>query len=197
MYTIFLKTLQDRFRIMIDEERSDEELLKECQKDENAFSLLVERWWNKIHSFIYFKIKSPDEAKELTQEVFLKIYLNLENFNPSYKFSTWAFKIAQNLSIDYLRKQHIFRTELSERSAITEKNPLSNLIEGERNKKLWDLVDKLPEEFKEVIILRHLEELSYEEISKILNLKLGTVKNRIFKARQYLLEMMEEENEKL
>lgn len=197
MYTIFLKTLQDRFRIMIDEERSDEELLKEAQRDENAFSLLVERWWNKIYSFISFKIKSPDEAKELTQEVFLKIYLNLENFNPSYKFSTWAFKIAQNLSIDYLRKQHILRTELSERSAITDKNPLSNLMEGERNRKLWDLVDKLPEEFKEVIVLRHLEELSYEEISKILNLKLGTVKNRIFKARQYLLEMMEEENEKL
>ncbi|MEJ5166739.1 MAG: sigma-70 family RNA polymerase sigma factor [Thermoanaerobaculia bacterium] len=182
---------------MIDEERSDEELLKEAQRDENAFSLLVERWWNKIYSFISFKIKSPDEAKELTQEVFLKIYLNLENFNPSYKFSTWAFKIAQNLSIDYLRKQHILRTELSERSAITDKNPLSNLMEGERNRKLWDLVDKLPEEFKEVIVLRHLEELSYEEISKILNLKLGTVKNRIFKARQYLLEMMEEENEKL
>lgn len=197
MYTIFLKTLQDRFRIMIDEERSDEKLLMESVKDENAFSLLVERWWNKIYSFIYFKIKSPDEAKELTQEVFLKIYLNLENFNPSYKFSTWAFKIAQNLSIDYIRKQHIFRTELSERSAITEKNPLSNLIEGERNKKLWDLVDRLPEELKEVIILRHLEELSYEEISKILNLKLGTVKNRIFKARQYLLELLEEENEKL
>lgn len=197
MYTIFLKTLQDRFRIMIDEERSDEELLKECLRDENAFSLLVEKWWNKIYSFIYFKIKSPDEAKELTQEVFLKIYLNIENFNPSYKFSTWAFKIAQNLSIDYLRKQHILRTELNENIAIIEKSPLSNLIEGERNKKLWEMVDRLPEEYKEVIILRHLEELSYEDISRILNLKLGTVKNRIFKARQQLLALLEEENEKL
>lgn len=197
MYTIFLKTLQDRFRIMIDEERSDEELLKESARDENAFSFLVERWWNRIFSFIGFKIKNWDEARELTQEVFLKIYLNIENFNPSYKFSTWAFKIAQNLSIDYLRKQHILRTELSEKSAITEKNPLSNLMEREKNKKLWEAVEKLPEEYREVILLRHLEELSYEEISKILNLKLGTVKNRIFKARKHLFELLEEENEKL
>lgn len=193
MYTIFWKTLQEGNRIMVDEERKDEELLKASIKDESAFSVLVERWWNKIFAFISFKIRNYDEAKELVQEVFLKIYLKLESFDSSFKFSTWAFKIAQNLTIDYLRKQHITKTELSDKSAITFKNPLSNLIESEENKKIWDAVEKLPEEFKEVIILRHLQELSYEEIAKILNLKLGTVKNRIFKARKYLADLLKDE----
>ncbi len=197
MYTIFLKTLQGGIRIMLDGERCDEELLQASAKDEGAFSILLEKWWNKIFSFILFKIKNYEEAKELTQEVFLKIYLNIENFDPSYKFSTWAFKIAQNLSIDYLRKKHFLSTELSEKSAITSNTPLHNLIKMEEEKKIWEAVEKLPEEYKEVIILRHLQELSYDEISKILNLKLGTVKNRIFKARQELANLLEEENEKM
>lgn len=197
MYTIFLETLQEGFRIMVDEERSDEDLLQASIYDENAYSILVKRWWNKIFAFISFKIKNYDEARELTQEVFLKIYLNVENFNPAYKFTTWAFKIAQNLSIDYLRKQHIFKTELSEKTVITNKTPLFNLIEREENRKLWEAVEKLPEEYKEVIILRHIQELSYEEIGKILKLKLGTVKNRIFKARQIIAKLLEEENEEL
>lgn len=182
---------------MVDEERKDKELLKASIKDESAFSVLVERWWNKIFAFISFKIRNYDDAKELAQEVFLKIYLNIENFDSSFKFSTWAFKIAQNLTIDYFRKRHIILTELSDKSAITFKNGFSNLIESEENKKIWDAVEKLPEEFKEVIILRHLQELSYEEIAKILNLKLGTVKNRIFKARKQLANLLEEKNDKM
>lgn len=182
---------------MVDEERKDEELLKASIKDEKAFSILVRRWWNKIFNFISFKIRNYDVAKELTQEVFLKIYLNIEKYDSSFKFSTWAFKIAQNLQIDYFRKQKILKTELSDNSAITFKNPLSNLIESEENKKIWEAVEKLPEEFKEIIILRHLQELSYDEIAKILNLKLGTVKNRIFKARRQLADLLEEKDEKM
>jgi len=182
---------------MFDDKRSDEELLKESENDEGCFSRLVERWWNKIFSFILFKIKNYDEAKELTQEVFLKIYLNLENFDPSFKFSTWAFKIAQNLSIDHLRKKHFLFSELSDQSAISSNTPLQNLLKTEKDKKIWETVDKLPQEYKEVIILRHLQELSYDEIAKILNLKLGTVKNRIFKGRKMLADLLGEENEKM
>lgn len=178
---------------MYNGKKSEEELLKKSKNNEASFSSIVEQWWNKIFSFILFKIKNYDDAKELTQEVFLKIYINLENFNPSFKFSTWAFKIAQNISIDYLRKKHFFSLELSEESAISSKTPLHNLIKVEEDKKIWEAVEKLPEDYREVIILRHLHELPYEEISKILNLKLGTVKNRIFKARQMLADLLEEE----
>ncbi len=197
MYTIFLKTLQEGFRIMIWNEKKDEELLLSSLSNESAFSLLVERWWKKIYSFIFFKIGSGDEAKELTQEVFLKVYLNIENFNPSYKFSTWIYKIAQNLSIDFLRKKHMVITELTNQSLITKKTPLTEIIVEEKNKEIWDAIEKLPEDLKEIILLRHQEELSYEEISEILNLKLGTVKNRIFKARKLLAEMIGEEDGKM
>ncbi len=197
MYTIFLKTLQEGLRIMIWNEKKDEELLVSSLSNESAFSLLVERWWKKIYSFIFFKIGSADEAKELTQEVFLKIYLNIENFNPAYKFSTWIYKIAQNLSIDFLRKKHMVMTELTNQSLITKKTPLTEIIKEEKNKEIWDALEKLPEDLKEIILLRHQEELSYEEISEILNLKLGTVKNRIFKARKLLAEMIGEEDGKM
>ncbi len=197
MYTIFLKTLQEGLRIMIWNEKKDEELLVSSLSNESAFSLLVERWWKKIYSFIFFKIGSADEAKELTQEVFLKIYLNIENFNPAYKFSTWIYKIAQNLSIDFLRKKHMVMTELTNQSLITKKTPLTEIIKEEKNKEIWDALEKLPEDLKEIILLRHQEELSYEEISEILNLKLGTVKNRIFKARKLLEEIIGEEDGKM
>lgn len=175
----------------------DEKILLESIKDEKKFEEIYKKWWGKIYSFILSKIGNSEEAKELSQEVFLKIYLNLENFNPNFKFSTWIFKIAQNLSIDYLRKKQILKSELQEESAVDKRDPLLIMLKDEEKKSIWEKVYKLPEEYKEIIILRHKNELSYEEIAEILNLKLGTVKNRIFKARQLIAKMIEEENEKL
>ena len=135
------------------------------------------------------------------QEVFLKTYLALDRYDPSYKFSTWLFRVAQNAAIDNLRKRRLAVVSMDRPSkreedestwefASQDKNPYGHLRNSERGEAIQSAIDSLPWEYRELIIMRHYAELSYDEIAKLKEMPLGTVKNKLFRGRQMLKEKL-------
>ncbi len=170
--------------------------------DRDAFAALVERYQKGLVTYIYHMVHHYEEALELTQEVFVKVYENLNRYDGQFKFSTWLYKIASNHTIDHLRRQHPPTTSLqqSQDNPDQPEIPLESATlspqDAYHNKKLLEevqkAVDELPASYRELIILRHFNFRSYEEMAKITGLPVGTVKNRIFRARQILMERLKE-----
>lgn len=182
---------------------NDRELVENALKGEKrAFEALVIRYQNGIINYIYRMILDMDEAMDLAQEVFIKAYFSLNTYNPRYSFSTWIYKIASNLTIDYLRrkKRKNFNTESlhpgNKEIDIPDHSmsPTRNFDRETFYKKLEDALSKLPDSLREFIILRDINELSYNEIAEIKNLPLGTVKNKIFRGREILRKLLEDED---
>ena len=177
------------------EEKSDSELVQAClDGDPEGYGFLVERYQSRIVKFLAHRIGSYEDAQELAQEVFLKAYVALESYDASYKFSTWIYRIAMNLSIDFLRKRHALFVELMPERLKDPSSPLAELMRDERDRVLWATLKELPEDYAHILYLRHDLELPYEEIADLLELPLGTVKNKIFKARRLLGHRLEELN---
>jgi RNA polymerase sigma-70 factor (ECF subfamily) len=175
------------------EEKSDSELVQAClDGDTERYGLLVERYQGRIVKFLAHRIGSYEDAQELAQEVFLKAYVALESYDAAFKFSTWIYRIAMNLSIDFLRKRHALFTELQPDRLQDPSSPLAELLRDERDRVLWRTLADLPEDYAHILFLRHDLELAYEEIAEMLDLPLGTVKNKIFKARRLLGQRLEE-----
>ncbi len=162
--------------------------------DERAWEVIVRAYTRRIYNFAYSYLNDHFEAEDITQEVFFKVYLNLKNFRSGSNFNAWIYSIAKNLIIDKLRQRKRRQEEVPLQSdqAVSSSDP----AEEYRRKRDIELVRKaismLPEEFREIIILRDVNELSYEEISAILNLPMGTVKSRINRARLKLYEILKE-----
>lgn len=177
------------------EEKSDSELVQAClDKDPERFALLVERHQSRIVQFLAHRIGNYEDAQELAQEVFLRAYVALESYDASYKFSTWIYRIAMNLSIDFLRKRRAIFAELVPERLKDPSSPLADILRDERDRILWGTIKELPEDYAHILYLRHDLDLSYEDIAGLLGLPLGTVKNKIFKARRLLGRKLEEMN---
>jgi RNA polymerase sigma-70 factor (ECF subfamily) len=175
------------------EEKSDALLVQETlRSDPETFALLVERYQVRIVRFLAHRTGNLDDARELAQEAFLRAYVALESFDDARKFSTWLYRIAMNLSIDFLRKRHALFTELQPDRLQDPSSPLAELLRDERDRVLWRTLADLPEDYAHILFLRHDLELAYEEIAEMLDLPLGTVKNKIFKARRLLGQRLEE-----
>lgn len=165
---------------------------------EDGFEELVRRYQRPITSYVYRMLGDYDASLDVTQEVFIKVYNSLERYSSDYKFSTWLYRIAHNAAIDYMRRNsHVSQSLESENAdgayqlQIESKNPTP---EQERERTEWrneiDAVVKcLPTAYRELILLRHSQDLSYDEIAEITELPLGTVKNRLFRAREMMREM--------
>jgi RNA polymerase sigma-70 factor, ECF subfamily len=159
-----------------------------------CFDQLVERYHRQIANFVFRMVGNYETALDLTQEVFIKVYSSLGRYNPEFKFSTWIYKIASNTAIDYLRKQSVSVSPLYMVSGDDEEfelpipakgpNPERALERTERSAQIEEAISKLPPRYRELIVLRHVSELSYDEIAEVTALPLGTVKNRIFRARE-------------
>ncbi len=159
-----------------------------------CFDRLVERYHRQIANFVFRMVGNYETSLDLTQEVFIKVYGSLGRFNPEFKFSTWIYKIASNTAIDYLRKQSVSVSPLYLVSGNDEEfelpipargpSPERALERTERSAQIEEAISKLPTRYRELIVLRHVGELSYDEISEVTGLPLGTVKNRIFRARE-------------
>lgn len=170
--------------------------------DREAFAFLVERYQKGLVTYIYHMVHHYDESLELCQEVFVKVYESLRRYDRQYKFSTWLYKIASNHTIDHIRRQHMTTVSIQERQEDPDMPELPlesatlNPHDAYRNKVLLDQVRKaleeLPPSYRELILLRHFNFRLYEEMAKITGLPIGTVKNRIFRARQMLMERLKE-----
>jgi len=168
---------------------TDYEIIKTClEGDQSAFSELVSRYKNLVYSIILRMVADKEEANDLAQEVFIKVYKNLDKYYPEFAFSTWIMRITTNHVIDARRKRKHQTVSLDERQdfALNELSPETRYIEKERAQNLKQIVENLPEIYKVPIILYHQQGLSYQEIANIIEEPLSKVKNRIFRGRKLL-----------
>ena len=168
---------------------------------EDGFEELVRRYQRPIVAYVYRMVGDYDSALDLAQEVFIKVYNSLGRYRPEFKFSTWIYRIAHNASIDYLRRAGNSRTEemevAGESGSTFEKpyaskalSPEQETERGERRAEIEEVVRQLAPAYRELIVLRHSHDLSYDEIAEVTGLPLGTVKNRIFRAREAMRELL-------
>lgn len=180
--------------------RSDEELVEACLSGEvSAFDVLVSRWDRKIQGAIYRVLGSEEEARDLSQEAFLKAYRGLRSFKREARFSSWLYQIALNLCRDRLRRRRA-RTMVS----LEELGEAEPALGGIAQPSALDLVESrdtcrvvaaamaaLPEEQREVIVLKEYQELTFLEIAEILDVPLSTVKTRLYRGLGELRQMLE------
>ena len=176
---------------------TDEELVAAILDGETAlYTDLVQRYQGRLVNYLNRFLSNIDESQELSQEVFLKVYRALDRYNPTYRFSTWLFRVAQNAAIDLLRKRRLklvpmqrvgFDGETREREFPSEeRNPYRVLRNLERRDAITAAIDGLKDEYRELIQLRHFAEMTYEEIAEFKGMPLGTVKNKLFRGRRML-----------
>lgn len=183
---------------------TDEELVATILAgDEDSFRVLVLRYQSRVVNYLYRLLRNLEEAHELAQEVFLRIYRALDRFDPKYRFSTWLFRVAQNAAIDRIRRRrltmvsmHRPKSEDSEGGAwefpSNERGPYGELRNRERRHAIREAIQSLRGEYRELIELRHYAELSYDEIAELKDMPLGTVKNKLFRGRQMLKAKLED-----
>ena len=166
---------------------------------EAAFEELVRRYQRPIASYVYRMVGDYDAALDLTQEVFIKVYNSLSRYRSEFKFSTWIYKIAHNTAIDHLRR-HTVRDQIMTADgdgprceiAIESRRltPEQESEREERRSEIESVVQSLPAAYRELIVLRHSHDLSYDEIAEVTGLPLGTVKNRLFRAREAMRDLL-------
>lgn len=174
--------------------KSDLELVNICKKnnDLKAFEVLIKRHQNKVRSIIYRFLNNPEDLKDASQEVFIKAFKNLRSFKGNSSFSTWLYQITANTCKDKLRAKKLLEAKIisitqDDLLKIPDNKEIDTDLNIEENKELISkLIKSLPLEQQMTIVLHDIEDFSYEEISKILNCPLGTVKSRIFNARKAL-----------
>jgi RNA polymerase sigma-70 factor (ECF subfamily) len=168
---------------------------------EHAYKRLLSKYKNQIFSLILKIVHTPNEVEDLVQETFSKAFNSIGNFNKEYAFSTWLYRIATNSSIDYLRKRRLktysidtpIQTKDDEyyvEIADSREEPGKNIIQSQRDHIVREAIAQLPEKYRVVIEMRHLQERTYDEISAELDIPLGTVKAHIFRAREMLYKML-------
>jgi RNA polymerase sigma-70 factor (ECF subfamily) len=165
--------------------------------DQEAFTQLLKRHKRLAYQLAVGIVKNPTLADDLVQESFIKAFAALDRYNPQYAFTTWLCKIVTNHCLDHLRRKKIQACSLDEpiegrggpiRREIADwsRNPEWLLLRKQRTLSIDQAIDSLPDRYRRVIVLRHKEDRSYEDIADILNIPLGTVKAQIFRARELL-----------
>lgn len=175
----------------------EKELIRLAQRGNGeAFGQLVERYKTKVFSLAYGLTRDRAAADDLAQEILIKAYFVLSKFKFRSEFGTWLFRVAVNHIKDYLRKTKRRRQDLPlqnvpEKEVATEDRTYEEEQRGERRRALvWGALRRLPQKFLEILTLRDIQGLSYEEIARVLGISLGTVDSRLFRARKMLRERL-------
>ena len=175
---------------------SDEQLIGLFQSgDDNAYIELVNRYRDRLTNFVFQFLGDLDQAEDVVQDTMIKLYQKKHYYREIAKFSTWIYTIARNLANTELRKRKrkkiVFLSQMTKKEQGYELTAIQPNVEQDIEnefiqKKIQESIQKLPEHFRSVIILRDIEHLAYEDISKIIEVPLGTVKSRINRARLQL-----------
>ncbi len=164
----------------------------------DGFEEIVRRYQRPITGYVFRMLGNYESSLDVTQEVFIKVYNSLTKYNDEYKFSTWLYRIAHNAAIDHMRRNSMqtqsievensdgtFQLQIESRTP----SPEQEHERGEWRNEIDEVVKCLPAAYRDLIILRHSKDLSYDEIAEITSLPLGTVKNRLFRAREMMREL--------
>lgn len=185
------------------ERNADIELLKAVKAgDATAYRGLVEKYQGRVYSMTYGMVRNREDARDITQDAFVKAYNNLDSFRLESSFYTWLYRIAMNLAIDFIRKRQRHGTTSFEEAIATrdedgtiseahhDDDPRRNLERKRLHERIMDALDQLPADQKQVILLRELEGLSYKEIGDVMDIPEGTVMSRLFYARKKLQKVL-------
>jgi len=170
--------------------------------DQAAFAELVELYQEKLYHMAYRMLNNRQEAEDVVQDTFLRVYNNLERYDDTMKFSTWIYRIATNLCIDRLRKRkpvYSLDAESTEYEGLDgysmipsdNRTPESELLLSETQRIIHQAIDTLPPKYKTVMILRYIHELSLQEVGDILDMPVTTIKTRVHRGREFLRKKLE------
>ncbi|MCX6089745.1 MAG: sigma-70 family RNA polymerase sigma factor [Atribacterota bacterium] len=183
-------------------DKTDREIItKVLNGDTDLFCLLVRKYEKQIFNYIFRMVRMRQESEDLAQDTFTKAYSSLKKYDDSYEFSTWVYRIALNVCRDFFRRKKFFFFSLQGPVGDEEDSELEDFIpqdsflspdgivlNQELRIHLEEAIKSLPLKFREVIVLRHIDDLSYEQISDITGLPVGTVKTYLHRARKKLQE---------
>ena len=168
--------------------------------DQKAYSELLSLYWSSIEKTLSLKLVSKEDVEDLTIATFSKAFDKLDSYDNSFAFSTWIQAIANNTLIDFFRKKDQKTISIDQQKEDEDSNsidvvdssldPENHLIRKQKNKHITGMVHLLKPHYRELIILRYLDEMSYAEISKKLNMPLGSVKAKLFRARDLLMQIL-------
>ena len=167
----------------------------------DGFEELVRRYQRPITSYVFRMLGEYESALDVTQEVFIKVYNSLSKYSSEYKFSTWLYRIAHNAAIDHMRRNSVCPQSLEAENAdgsyqiqIESRRPSPEKDHelSEWRTEIDAVVRCLPPAYRDLILLRHSRDLSYDEIAEVTGLPLGTVKNRLFRAREMMRDIFTE-----
>lgn len=174
--------------------------------NQDAYKTLMDKYQKPLYYHVLKMVKDHEQVEDIVQESFMKAFSNLSSYNTNYAFSTWLYRITTNHTIDYLRKKKLKTTSIDEPIKAKDGEMQMQIAGGsetdrkiirkERKQIVTDAIQNLPDKYREVIVMRHLEEMSYQEISEELDLPLGTVKAHIFRAREMLYKALIDKKDK-
>lgn len=177
--------------------------------DQKSYAELMSRYKDSIYFMLLKMVNNRDDADDLTIEAFGKAFKNLHQYTPDFAFSTWLFKIATNNCIDFIRRKRKFtfsidknmENDSGQEMQFEIKSPLldpeEKMIKKQKALLMRDVVEKLKPRYKRLVELRYFQERSYEEIADELKLPLGTVKAQLFRAREFLYQILKNQEEQI
>jgi RNA polymerase sigma-70 factor (ECF subfamily) len=188
-------------------ELDDLTLVRRCKEgDQRAFKLLVERYQRKVYGAAYGIVKDREEALDIAQDAFVKVHKYLDHFKGDSSFYTWLYRITVNLAIDRLRSrgkgesveydetvrhEEDAGAEGGVRSSRLGTNPQKSALRRELAEKIEEALTQIPEKHREILLLREVEGMSYEDLAKVLKIPKGTVMSRLFHARAKMQRILE------
>jgi RNA polymerase sigma-70 factor (ECF subfamily) len=179
------------------------------KNDQAAYAELLDRYKESVFYLLLKMVNNKDDAEDLTLEAFGKAFKNIEQYTPNYAFSTWLFRIATNNCIDFIRKKRMVTLSLDKTFTSGDGDemtmdvrsdsldPEEHLIRKQKNVLMRSIVEKLKPRYRLLVEMRYFQEMSYEEIAETLDLPLGTVKAQLFRAREFLYNVIRETKDKI
>lgn len=190
--------------IVPEDKRSDHALIEATKNgDQDAFAEIIARYRNPITNYLYRFLNDYEEAVDLAQETFVRVYFAIDRYHTGFAFSTYLYRIATNLAISEIRKRKRRRllsltglfqsdedSDVDYQPADERRLPDAEIVEDEQSRSIARAIASLPEKYRVPIILRDVEGRSYDEVAAIMDLGLGTTKSRISRARSLLKEKL-------
>lgn len=179
-------------------EQDDAQLVAAGKKgDQDAFSLLVQRYQRRVFNLIFRMLQNYEEASEITQETFLAAWQGLPTFRGDARFSTWLYRIAYNCALKQLelrKRDNALHQALQAESVLEEEGDVqrnTHLEMLDNQKLVQEHLSQLPAKYRIVLVLRHLQDMTYEEMAEVLTMPIGTIKTHLFRARNLLKERLQ------
>ena len=163
--------------------------------DKQAYAHIINKYKNQLYATILRMTKHPQDAQDLVQDAFIKVYRNLDKYDASGSFSSWLYRVAINHCMDEFRKKShsTVQVEIDETKVVNREHPEVVFLKKEKSRQLERLISTLPEDERLIILLRYINEISYEEIGEMMDVPLSTVRNKLHRAKKKMRETVKRE----